>query len=381
MIKSILSRFKKFIFPLSRKKIIIFIVIASLAGGGMVAYQQNNQPQVLQFTQVKRQDIKTTVSASGTLNGKNTTDLKFRSAGKLAYLNVKVGDKVYTGQTIVSLDTQDLSIKLQQTQNTLTDKQAQLDKIYDDLKDHASDETYAQRQTRTTAEVAKNNAYDSVKEAERAFQDSIITAPYDGIVTAVKVVTGQSVSASDIVATISDNSSIYFDADVDQADISKVHIGQNAEIILDSFPDKTFKGQVSEIQGQTKTTGNNATVILVRIKLSDEPTNFISGLTGQVSITIEEAKNTLSLPLEAIQEDNTVVVQNRGILRSQKVEVGIKSDTEAEIKSGVSENERVILNPPSNLNFRQNQNSLFRFIRLPGVGSGATGRGGQGFGR
>ena len=390
MINSIPSRFKKI--KITRKKIIILIILGLLTTGGTIAYQRNNQPQPLQFTQVKKTDIKSIVSASGTLNGKNTTDLKFRSSGKLAYLNVKVGDQVWAGENIAGLDTQDLNIKLQQAQNTLTDKQATLTKTLDDI--HlfqygnggfsnvgTSNETATQRQARISAEEAVNNAYDSVKEAQRAFQDSVIISPYNGVITQVKVVPGQSVSGSDIVATVSANSEVYFDADVDQADITKVSIGQNGEIILDSYPEKTFKGSVFEIQGQTKTTGNNATVINVRIKFSDNPTNFISGLTGQISITTEEAKNSLSLPLEAIREDNTVVLQTAGRLKSEKVEVGIKSDTEAQILSGLKEGDSVVLNPPANLNSSQNPNPILRFIRLPGFGGGTAGRPGQGFGR
>lgn len=358
---------------MGRRKIIILIVLALLAGGGIVAYQRSSRPQPLQFTQVKKADIKSIISASGTLNGKNTTDLKFRSSGKLAYLNVKVGELVTADQTIAGLDTQDLNIKLQQAQNNLTDKQANLTKVLDDI--HlfqygnggfsnvgTPNETTTQRAARISAEEAVNNAYDSVKAAQRAFEDSLITTPYSGIITQVKVVPGQSVSGSDVITTVSDNSSIFMDADVDQADISKIKIDQEAEITLDSFPNQTFKGQVAEIQGQTKTTGNNTTVILVRIKLLENPPNFYSGLTGQVSITTEQSKDVLSLPLEAIREDNTVLVQTNGRIRPQKVEVGIKSDIDVEIKSGLSEGERVVLNPP--VNFKSNQNPLFRFIRI-----------------
>lgn len=381
-VKNIFTKLSKLLrkFLKLPKKILFLVLISALVLGFFgLRMAQSNAP-ILQFSEVKRGDVKAEVSAAGVLNGKNTTDLKFRNGGKVAFVNVKTGDRVSAGNTIAGLDTQDLTIKLQIAQNNLTDKEAILQKILDDI--HlfqygnggfsnvgTANETATQRKERISAEEAVNNATESVKDAQRAFQDSVITAPYNGVITQVKAVAGQNVSGSDLVATISDNSEIFFDADVDQADISKVKLDQMAEITLDSSTNKTFKGKVTEMAGQTKTTSNNATVILVRIKLLDTPPNFISGLSGQVSITIEEVKDVLSLPLEAIKEDNTVVIQQNSRFRPQKIEVGIKSDTETEIKSGLKEGERVLLNPPANFNFRNMQNPLTRILRLPGGGT------------
>ena len=121
-------------------------VVAILIGGIYIFSTTTGQKEVLQTVQVKKADVKDEISTSGTLTGKNTTNLKFRSSGKLAFINVNVGDKVSTGRSLAGLDTQDLGIKLQQAQNTLRDKQAQLDKIYDDLKGRDKDETFIQKE-------------------------------------------------------------------------------------------------------------------------------------------------------------------------------------------------------------------------------------------
>lgn len=322
------------------------MVLIILVISGVVFFTPKKQAP-LQFAEVKKQDIKSTVSASGALTGKSTANLKFKSAGKLAYLNVKVGDKVSTGQTIAGLDTQDLAIALQQARNTLTDKQAIVDKIHDDVKDHDKDESFTQRQTRTTAEVAANNAFDSVKASQRAFQDAVITSPVNGIVTQAISVTGQIVSAADIIAQVVDTTGIYFDTDVDESDVSKLTTRLPAEVSLDAYLNQTFKGSVDQILPATKTTSSGATVVTVRIKLDNPPAIFINGLSGEASIITKTSANALVIPQEALRDNSTVVESINNKLVEKKVEIGILSDTDVEVKSGLSVGEKVLLNPPS----------------------------------
>src|SRR5947207_2893267 len=129
--------FKK-IFKLPKKFLIPAILLIAILGFFLLKPKSNSEK--LQFATVKKQDIRSTVSSSGTLSGKNNVSLKFKSPGRIAYINVAVGDTVKSGQVIAGLDTQELGIELQQAQNSLREKQAIVDKILDDVKDHASDE-------------------------------------------------------------------------------------------------------------------------------------------------------------------------------------------------------------------------------------------------
>lgn len=345
-----MNKIKGLFWPLTKKKVLIWVVLLIISYWLFNTLTQKKQP-ALQFTEVKRQDIKSTVSSSGNLTGKDVVDLKFRSSGKLSYINVKAGDSVSKRQVIAGLDTQDLSIKLQQAQNTLRDKQAAAEKTLDDVKDHSKDETFTQKKDRTAAEVARDNAYDSVKEAQRAFQDIVLISPIAGVVTEVPVVAGQNVSSSDVIARIVDFSQIMFEAEIDEADIGKISVGQKAEITLDAYPDRVFQGEVSKIIPQTKTTSSGATVVTVRISLEPVITP-INGLSGDASIILSEAKNVLTIPLEALRDDDTVVAKSYQKLETKKITTGIKSDTEVEVKEGLSENDKVALNPPAQINPR-----------------------------
>lgn len=362
----------------NRKKVAFLAILALAIFLGFNFVGRRQQPQ-LQFATVKRQDIKATVSSSGTLTGKASANLHFKGAGKLAYINVKAGDQVYAGQVLAGLDTQELAINLQQAQNTFRDKQAAVDKVLDDI--HlfqygnggfanvgSSNETMTQRQLRTTAEVARDNAYDSVKLNQKAFEDAIIISPINGIVTQAIEVTGQTVTTADLIAQVIDTSGIYFDTEVDEVDLSQVSLGLKAEIILDAYPDQIFPGTVDQIIPQTKTTSSGATVVIVRIKLDSPKLTFVNGLSGQASIISTEAKGALTIPQEALREDNTVLTMQPQGLQPKQVTPGIRSDTDVEIKEGLSEDEKVLLNPPSSGLPTRSRNPLQGFFRLFGGG-------------
>ena len=330
----------------NKKKIIILFVLLILAIAGLKFFGLKKQP-TLQFAEVKRQDIRSTVSSSGNLTGRSTANLKFKSSGKLSYINVKAGDIVTKGKVIAGLDTQELSIELQQAYNTLRDKQAAKDQAEDTVKGHDSDESFAQKVTRTTAEVAKDNAFDNVKVAQRAFQDAVLLNPIDGVVTQAIQTAGQTVSTTDLIAQIVDTSSIYFDTDIDEADISKIAVGTPTEVNLDAYPDKTFKGFVDQITPQTKTTSSGATVVTVRIIMDNPELVFVNGLSGQSQVIYQTSLNTLTIPQEGLRDDKTVVVSENNKLVEKKVETGISSDIDVEIKKGLAEGDKVLLNPPS----------------------------------
>jgi RND family efflux transporter MFP subunit len=360
-----------FKFFLRHKKLTFLIVPLILITIFYLNSQAKTKP--LETTKVQRQDIKSTITASGILSGKNTVDLRFKSGGKLAYLNVKAGDSVEKGQDLAGLDTQDLNIALQQARNTLKDKQATLEKVIDDIHlfqygnggfDNVgtANETQTQKALRTTAEQAANNADEQVRAAQKAFQDAQITAPIAGVITKADPVPGQTVGLTDLIAEIVDDSETKFNADVDEGDIGQVSVGQPVEFTLNAYPDKTFQGTVEQILPTTKTTTTGATVVTVKVGFNSAAINFVAGLNGDANIIISQAKNALTIPSEALKEDNTVVVQKADkSYEVRKVEPGISSDTDVEIRSGLSDGETVVKNPPAKL--PSNGNPLLGMFR------------------
>lgn len=348
--------FLRHLFHPSKKKIILLIIVLLALFGGYQYVQSQKTKEEILTTTVKRETIQETVSASGIMTGKNTANLRFLAAGKLAFIKVKAGDKVTKDQLIAGLDTVELNINLQKAQNTLTAAQATVLKTIDDI--HLSqygnggegnigsaNETQAQRNTRIAAETTRDSALDSVKAARQAFANAALYSPIDGIITQVTPVEGQNVTAADSIIQISDDSEKYFDAEVDEADISKIAVGQNVEVSLNSYPDKIINGTIDQILPNTKLTTSGATVIITRVKLYDDSVHFIANINGQSSIITKEVKDALVVPSESIVDDKFVYIKNGDKYDKAEVKTGISSDTGVEITEGVTENQKVVTTP------------------------------------
>src|SRR5581483_5897049 len=183
------------------------------------------------------------------------------------------------------LDVQQLNINLQQAQNNLASAQASVDKILDDI--HlfqygnggfgnvgTANETETQRQARIAAQETRDSAVDSVKAAQRAFQDAVLYAPISGVVSQANPVPGQNITVADTIVQIVDDSQIIFAADVDESDIANISLNQPVQVSLNAYPDQTFNGFVSDITPVTKTTSSGATVVTVKVDLQNPAVNF-----------------------------------------------------------------------------------------------------------
>ena len=338
------------------KKIWITGLIILIGVGGYYLWPKPEEKPIL-TAEVTTGEVKSVISTSGTLEGTDSADLRFKISGKLNNIAVKAGEKVEKGDLIASLDTQDLNIALQQARNNFVAKDATAKRAEDEVKENDGDENFTQQEERTLAQKARDNAFDDIKAAQRAFQDAYIYAPLAGIVTKADPNVGQIVSAADIIAQIVDESEYVFEAEVDESDLGRIKLGQTADVVLNSHPEQIFKAIVSKITPTTETTDSGATVVIVKLALGKPDINFVSGINGQADIITDSVSNVLVIPLDSLMENDEVYLGNE-VSRASfayikkgesyekvKVETGLQSDLEVEIKSGLSAGDQVVTNP------------------------------------
>ncbi|HLC88091.1 MAG TPA: efflux RND transporter periplasmic adaptor subunit [Patescibacteria group bacterium] len=326
------------------KKIWITTLIILIGTGGYYFWPKPVK-EPIQTVEVKTGTVKSIISSSGTLEGTDSADLKFKISGKLNSITVKPGDQVKKGQLIASLDTRDLQINLQQAYNTFIAKEATAKRVEDDVKDHSSDESFTQKETRKAAQIARDNAYDDIKAAQRALEDAYLYAPLSGVVTKADPNAGQIVGVTDLITQIVDETEFVFETEVDESDIGKIKLGQQASVTLNSYPDQTFRATVSKITPDTETTDSGATIVIVKLALGKPEINFVSGINGQADIILEEVSNVLVIPVDALMDNDEVYVKKGGTFEKIKPELGLRSDLEAEVKSGLSADDQVVTNP------------------------------------
>lgn len=342
-VKKIFTRIKN----TRRRTKVIAIIIALVAffflnrGGGKGA--------VLEYAVLAKGDINAQVSASGQLNGKALATLHFNQAGKLSYLPFGDGTKVYRGQAVAKLDTTALNAAYSQALNTRRNTQAAVDAIHDQVKDHSGDETFAQKAARTQAEATNDSAWDGVLAAQKALRDATLTSPINGIIVASgNLSVGQNIGPSDVIYQIVDFSKKVFEAKVDESDIGSIKVGQAANVTLNAYGSTVFKGKVIEIEPITQTDTTGAITVTVKIEVDDSRIESIYGLNGNADIIIAAKSGVLVVPQDALLDDTHLYVKcsacKTGVEKRQ-IETGIKSDTQVEVISGVSEGDQVVTNP------------------------------------
>ena len=207
---------------------------------------------------------------------------------------------------------------------------------------------------KSKAQVAQTRAV--LERAEEDLRNSTIVSPMDGLVLSRNVEVGDAVSSilvlgsqATLVMTLGDVSDVYVLGKVDQADIGKVFLGQQARIVVESFKDKKFVGQVTKIAplGVEK---DNVTTFEVRVSIKNPGAELKSNMSANAEIVLEEKKNVLLVPEAAVVYDRdrkpSLEVPDPAAEKGKKkisVQLGLSNGVKTELLAGLSEGRNVVL--------------------------------------
>lgn len=310
---------------------------------------QKNLPTYVS-SEVTRGELLETLSTTGRVKADEYAALGFQTGGRVKWVGVKKGDTVKKGQWIASLDTVVLNAAYQQSLNNYRNYQAAAQSALDSVKDHASDETFAQKATRTAAEVARDNSYDAMLAAQQNLKYATIYSPFAGIVAeATPSFAGANVGIGGASYIVVNPQTTYFESEIAETDLSKVKVGQKVKLTLDAYPDETIDGMIGNIGvvAFTSSTGGNAYSIRVNLPANLE-LKYKVGMEGDMDIILETINDVLKVQTSAIVNEDTlnyVWVYESGRVKKVEVEIGGNSDEETEIKSGISEGVKIISEP------------------------------------
>jgi macrolide-specific efflux system membrane fusion protein len=315
-------------------------------------------------------DVTDDVAASGTIAAAISYGLAFGTPAHLAGsaadggastwtvkdLKVAVGDTVKKGQVLATADTTDLKRQLADATTALDSANIQL-KIAKDELDNASG-TAARRQAR----MGVNNGETQVSSAKHTRADLVasirlatLTAPIDGVVTAVNVVKGLDAPTGDAIVVA--GSGLQVTAEVVENDLAKVVVGQTATVSISALG-ASVTGKVTAI-APTATDGSNGVVsYATTIVLTDAPKAVRAGMTADVTINVASATGVLTVPVAALRgsagDYSVLVLDATGQPVPKAVEVGLVTASQAEITSGLTDGEAVVIG----VNTAQNQTTV-----------------------
>ena len=366
------------ILPAMRFKLLGAALLAVVGIGAVVfvvfrpGLASGSDPQYL-TAQVTREDVTDDVAANGTLQPVTRYGLEFGSAPQVlsstsssaasnsgsstatwavTSLKVALGQSVKKGAVLAVADSTSVKDQLTQLGSQLTVAQLQLDQAVADL-----DAATTDQQTRQ-AQISYYNAKNQVSQltSQRAdlnaqLSRASITAPADGIVEAINVVVGADAPSGS--AIVLDSGGLEASVTIAEADLSKVSIGQAVSVAIDAVGGSAI-GKVASIS-PTPESGSGASSVVsyaVLVSLTDVPDQARAGMTASVTVTISQVTNVLAVPAIALVSGSsgyTVRVMGAdGSVTSQAVSVGLVTSTLAEVKSGLSAGQNVVIGVATN---------------------------------
>lgn len=345
------------------KALIAIVIIAACAFGGYKYYQTQQtakQAAAIETTDVKRMDLKSTVSATGTINPANSVEVSSKITARITSVLVKENETVTAGQTVAMLDGKDYEAKRDQAQFKV-----QNTKIKYERAKYLYDIGAGTKSDLDDAQFNYDTAVSTLSETESDVAETVITAPMSGIVVGEPKTPGtmavQGVSNPTVIMRIADMSQKQIQAKVDETDIGKIQAGQDATFTVDSYTGKTFTAHVSKISktdvnsnwdttsssSSSTSSSSSSSVIYYYVTLDvDDPDNeLLLGMTARVEINTSQKDNALVVPIAALKTNTSgsyvLVANSDGTTTETPVTTGIYSGEYVEILSGLSEGQKV----------------------------------------
>ena len=240
---------------------------------------------------------------------------------------------------LADYDVSNLQSALETCQGDLAEYKA-LKEQYDSAKEQDPTAGLQKKQQAVVKESAQLTEDRAKTELEKA--KAGVTADFNGIVTNVAAVQGQTTVEGAELFTIQNADALKVSLAVSKYDIEKLTIGQKADITING---KSYTGEVSNISKVASTNNAGAVVIDTDIHIDNPDDNIVLGVEAKVSIKTAEEKNVLLVPIAAVNYASDGVfcyVAENGVLVRKEVETGISSDEYVQILSGLSEGDAVI---------------------------------------
>lgn len=212
---------------------------------------------------------------------------------------------------------------------------------FDDLIAGASDEDIE------SAQLGVEQARINLASAQEQLEDTVLKAPLAGTVTVVYIEVGEMAKALQPAVMLNDLAALEVNLNIDETDVAQVAIGQEARVSLDAFPGIEMAGVVTAI-APTANVASGIVLYPVTISLAPTTLGVRPGMTADVDITTSSQANALIVPLRAVHtEGDHAYVDRLAGDRSERVAVklGIMTETEIEITSGLAEGDVVIVVP------------------------------------
>lgn len=382
---------------LAVKRIILVIFVTAM----VCSCSQKTEPEPpaaiaegLKIETLKSSLVDDYYEAVGTVKAKNSSVVAAKVMGNIVALHVREGDTVRAGQTLLEIDNRDAGIQLQKTQAGVRETQDSLEEVERSIRAAESARAAAQAneklakttlkryqmlferrsvspqefdEVRTKYEVAQaeSERADRLLQAASARQKQMrarvdqaradvanarvyvgysrITAPIDGVVVARQTDVGYMATPGMPLLTIENNSHYQLHASVEESQLGKIHLHDQALVTLEALENNELTGTVDEI-GPAADPATRSYIVKIGL-VNVAGTQLRSGMYGKTRFVIGQRK-ILSVPQAAVAQQGQLlgvfVVDQSGMARLRLVKTGRVAGDRVEVLSGLNEGEEII---------------------------------------
>jgi len=324
------------------------------------------------------------LNATGYVVAQRKAAIASKATGRLEWLGVAEGSRVKSGEVIARLDNRDvvaqadvaraqanasraaLESSLAEERDALSQHRRNVDLVTKGFVSQSSLDTSKARADRavagvTSARAALAAAEANARNAEVAVDYTLIRAPFDGVILSKSANVGDMVtpfsSATDskgAVVAMADMDTLEVEADVSESSLSKVKVGQPAEIVLDALPDTRFLGHISRM---VPTVDRAKATVMTKVKFDRIDPRVLPEMSAKVSFLSRDVAPSEQKPLVAVAADavaqhegrSVVFVVRDGAAVAVPVTTGQRLGDLVAIAGDVKSGEKAVAKPPADL--------------------------------
>jgi len=311
----------------------------------------------VEFTQqdltiVEPQPLDHTLPLTGTLSPFNEATLKAKVAGELIQVAVREGQSVEQGEVLARIDQTEVRARVAAREADVAAARAQLDWANKNRstqsalldKKFISQNAFDNIQSNYDVAVAKlRSAESELVVARKSLGDSVLVAPFSGIVAQRHVQAGERVALDAKVITVVNLSRLELEAAVPAVEIGRLRVGQRVTFRIDGFGARVFSGRIERINPSTQAGSRSINVYAV----IDNPEGVLrGGLFAQGAVTLERVEGALVVPASAVREEigqTFVYAIEDGLVKRKSVTVGAPdAGGRVQVLRGLAAGERIV---------------------------------------
>jgi RND family efflux transporter, MFP subunit len=335
----------------------------------------NKQELIVSTEPVAEGTLEITVMTTGYVQPVEEVEVGTQVSGVIEKIYVDYNSQVTQGQLLAELDKSTLQERVNQAKFSQQSAQSAYDyalqnynrtkRLFDGKAATAADLESAENSLKQTKATLDNTKAD-LSQAQINLSYANIYSPINGVILDRSVNTGQTVAASFSTPTLftiaEDMTKMQVEADIDEADIGQIKLGQKVSFYVDAYYNESFEGTVSQIRLQPTTT-NNVVTYTVIIDAPNPEEKLLPGMTANITVTIEDEKGLL-VPVGALNfkmtpewaselgisnfrastgKETAIWIKKNNTYERRVIQTGMNDGVNIIVKSGVEANEEVLL--------------------------------------